>query len=167
VPLFETGRDGDRYFIASAFIKGQTLEALLDKGRLSQRDAASVVKKLAEALAYAHSQGIVHRDVKPANVMIDENGDPHLMDFGLAARADSGDEKLTQEGVAMGTPSYMAPEQAKGEQDKIGPPSDQYSLGCTLYEMLVEHTPFAGPADVFASDPGATESAFAESRCAA
>ena len=79
VPLFETGRDGDRYFIASAFIKGQTLEALLDKGRLPQRDAASVVKKLAEALAYAHSQGIVHRDVKPANVMIDENGDPHLM----------------------------------------------------------------------------------------
>ena len=70
------------------------------------------------------------------------------MDFGLAARSEEGEERLTQEGVAMGTPAYMAPEQAKGEQDKVGPASDQYALGCTLYEMLTGRTPFAGPADV-------------------
>ncbi|MCE9530114.1 MAG: protein kinase [Planctomycetes bacterium] len=145
VPLFDTGRDGDRHFIASAFIEGQTLEAELEDGRLTQTDTARIIRKLAEALAYAHSQGIIHRDVKPANVMIDQQGEPHLMDFGLAARAESGEEKLTQEGVAMGTPSYIAPEQARGEIDKVGPASDQYSLGCTLYEMLVGHTPFSGP----------------------
>ncbi|MCE9533186.1 MAG: protein kinase [Planctomycetes bacterium] len=144
VPLFDTGRDGARYFIASAFIQGRTLEAELEEGHLTQTDTARIIRKLAEALAYAHSQGIIHRDVKPANVMIDEQGEPHLMDFGLAARAESGEEKLTQEGVAMGTPAYMAPEQAKGEQEKVGPASDQYSLGCTLYEMLVGHTPFSG-----------------------
>jgi len=147
VPLFETGRDGDRYFIASAFIQGQTLEALLEKGLLPQRDAASVVKKIAAALAYAHSKGIIHRDVKPANVLVDEDGEPMLTDFGLAARR-LGEEKMTHDNAIMGTPSYMSPEQASGRSNEAGPASDQYSLGIMLYEMLTGRVPFAGSLEV-------------------
>lgn len=146
VPLYETGRDGDRLFIAAAFIPGRTLEALIheanEKGSPIPIDAAARAgRKLAEALAYAHSQGVVHRDVKPANVLVDDNGEPHLLDFGLAARAESGDERLTQDGQGMGTPAYMSPEQADGHGTAA---SDQYSLGCTLHELVTGHTPFAG-----------------------
>jgi len=147
VPLFESGRDGERYFIASAFIKGQTLEALLEQGRLPRRDAVAIIRKLSEALAYAHSQGIVHRDVKPANVLIDEHGDPMLTDFGLAARR-LGEEKMTQDNAVMGTPAYMSPEQAAGKSNEAGPASDQYSLGIMLYEMLTEKLPFEGSMEV-------------------
>ena len=151
VPLFETGKDGEHYFIASAFIKGHTLEHHIeatDEKGLPIVDAVRIARKLGEALGYAHSQGIIHRDIKPANIMIDEQGEPLLMDFGLAARAEPGEERITQEGVAMGTPAYMAPEQARGEMGKIGPASDQYSLGCTFYEMLTGRTPFAGPVEI-------------------
>jgi hypothetical protein len=146
VPLYETGGDGSERFLVMAFVSGQTLAATIREGKrewepISFRVAAAITRKLAEALAYAHAQGVVHRDVKPANVLIDDRGEPHLVDFGLAARTELGDEQLTREGTFMGTPAYMAPEQADGE---AGPKSDQYSLGCTLYEMLTGRTPFAG-----------------------
>ena len=86
VPLFDAGKDGRHYYIASAFVEGETLDAALEGQSLSFRDSARIVMQLAEALAYAHKQGIVHRDVKPVNVMIDSNGEPHLMDFGIARR---------------------------------------------------------------------------------
>ncbi|WP_020468821.1 serine/threonine-protein kinase [Zavarzinella formosa] len=146
VPLFEAGQQDGRCYIASAFIAGKTLEAVIEKHNdrsepMPVAETARIMRKVAEAMAYAHSQGIVHRDVKPQNMMMDEKGEPLLLDFGLASRAEAGDEKLTQEGTAMGTPAYMAPEQIDGNGIAA---SDQYSLGCTLYQMLTGRTPFAG-----------------------
>jgi WD40 repeat protein len=147
VPVYDAGQDGGQSYIASAFIKGRTLAEACDGGPLAPRRAAEVVRGLAEALAYAHGQGVVHRDVKPANVMLDEAGEPHLMDFGLAARQDTV-EKLTHEGAVLGTPAYMAPEQAKGQRGDAEPAGDQYSLGVVLYELLCGEVPFEGPVQV-------------------
>lgn len=144
VPVFDSGRDGPHYYIASAFVPGSTLERRLLEAPPDARTAAVVVRHLAEALGYAHSRGVVHRDVKPANVLLDETGEPLLADFGLAAR-ESGEERLTQEGGWVGTPAYLAPEQAAGE---ALPASDQYSLGCVLYELLTGQTPFDGPPEL-------------------
>jgi hypothetical protein len=148
VPVYDAGRDGEHYYIASAFVEGRTLaDALADEGRFDLRGAAVVARDLAEALAYAHAQGVVHRDVKPANVMIDASGRPHLMDFGLARRQES-EEKLTQDGAVLGTPAYMAPEMAEGQGAEAGTGSDQYSLGVLLYELLCGEAPFAGPSEM-------------------
>ena len=148
VPVYDAGSDGSHHYIASALIAGQTLAELIDandKG-LNPRRAARIVLDLAVALNYAHGRGIVHRDVKPANVMIDAEGQPQLMDFGLA-RFELSEEKLTQEGAILGTPAYMAPEQAKDGRSADAA-SDQYSLGVVLYELLCGHTPFSGPAQI-------------------
>ncbi len=141
VTLHESGRDCDYYFIVSTFIEGRTLADELEAsdGPLSPTRAAEIGFKLASALGYAHGEKIVHRDVKPANIMLNAKSDPLLMDFGLAARPD--DAKLSQDGSAMGTPAYMAPEQAIGNGIAA---SDQYSLGCTLFELLTGQTPFSG-----------------------
>ena len=146
VPLFEAGRAGDDYYIACALIPGDTLEEVARSKRLDFTRAAQVVRHLAEALAYAHGEGIVHRDVKPANVMLDR-GQPLLMDFGLAARHD-GAERLTHDGTVMGTPLYMAPEAAAGRSGDVGPASDQYSLGILLYELLCGQPPFTGTVEM-------------------
>jgi serine/threonine protein kinase len=153
VPVFDAGKDGKRYYIASAFIEGGTLDTALDRRAFDFRETARIVMQLAEALAYAHQQQIVHRDVKPDNVMLDENGEPHLMDFGLA-RLQTSDEKLTQAGDILGTPAYISPEQAQGDKDEsdesndVTAASDQYSLGVTLYEMLCGELPFSGPPEI-------------------
>jgi WD40 repeat protein/tRNA A-37 threonylcarbamoyl transferase component Bud32 len=160
VPIYDAGRDGAQYFIASAFIAGRTLAAAVDADEPpTPRRSAEIVRALAEALAYAHDFGIVHRDIKPANIMLgyssapDAKGmgpgkeTPHVMDFGLAYRQDSS-EKLTQDGTVLGTPAYMAPEQAAGKQGAALPASDQYSLGVVLYELLCGQTPFSGPAQI-------------------
>lgn len=138
VPLFETGRDGDLYYLACAFIDGQPLTAIIKEDKTDFCRAARITRRLAEALAYAHGQGVIHRDVKPANVMVDGKGEPLVLDFGLAARHDA-EERLTQEGAILGTPLYMAPEQWAG---KAVAASDQYSLGCTLFELLAGRAPF-------------------------
>jgi tRNA A-37 threonylcarbamoyl transferase component Bud32 len=145
VPVYEAGQEGGHYYLAAAFINGRTLAAQVEDGGLDCRRAAQVVRALAEALAYAHAQGVVHRDVKPANVMLDEQGQPLLLDFGLAYRHDEA-EKLTQDGTVLGTPAYMAPEQAAGKSGAALPASDQYSLGAVLYELLCGQPPFSGPA---------------------
>jgi WD40 repeat protein/tRNA A-37 threonylcarbamoyl transferase component Bud32 len=147
VPVHDAGQDGGHHYIASAFIPGETLAHALGDGPLDFSRGARVVRDLAEALAYAHAQGVVHRDVKPSNVMLDEQGRPHLMDFGLAHRQDSAGQ-LTRDGAVLGTPAYMAPEQAQGRRGAALPASDQYSLGVILYEALCGHTPFAGPVEV-------------------
>ena len=149
VPVFDSGSDGGNFYIASAFIPGRSLDKQLEElppGQMQDfRKSVQIVRRLAEALGYAHQRKVVHRDVKPANAMLDEQGEPLLMDFGLAAREEGG-EKLTQEGVkGMGTPAYMAPEQGAGEAVAA---SDQYSLGCTLYELLTGQTPFQGPPEL-------------------
>jgi WD40 repeat protein len=144
VPVFDAGRDGNHYYIASAFIPGKPLgDAVVGNG-LDPRRAARITRELAEAVAYAHGQGIIHRDLKPANVILDSADHPHLLDFGLAARQDES-EKLTRDGAVLGTPAYMAPEQAAGQQGDARPAGDQYSLGVLLYELLTGRTPFEGP----------------------
>ena len=145
IPVYDAGKDGDQYFIASAFVEGRPLSELIEEEEGPDfRRAAEIVMRRGEALAYAHRIGIVHRDVKPDNVIIDERGEPHLMDFGLAHVAGS-EERMTMEGAVLGTPAYMSPEQADGRLDEVGPGSDQYSLGIMLYELLCGHTPFSGP----------------------
>lgn len=143
VPVYDAGQDGNQHYIASAFIDGQPLSELIETYREDYRQIAELVRKLAEALHYAHAQGIIHRDIKPHNIMIDAQGDPHLMDFGLAHVGDAA-QKLTHDGTLMGTPAYMAPEQAAAQTENITAASDQYSLGIVLYELLTGQTPFSG-----------------------
>jgi len=144
VPIYDVGFDGERLFIASAFVAGKTLEQTMRAKRLDLVRIVDIVRKLAEALDYAHGQGIVHRDVKPANVMIDDKGEPHLMDFGLA-QWEKSEDHFRKQGALLGTPAYMSPEQAGAPVGDVGPASDQFSLGMVLYELLCGKLPFEGP----------------------
>ena len=157
VPVYDAGNDGDQFFIASAFIEGQTLAESLEQEQPDFRRASQLVADLAAALEYSHQLGIVHRDVKPGNIMLDAKGNSLLTDFGLARFVES-DDQLTHDGTVLGTPAYMAPEQARGEHDGVGPASDQYSLGVVLYQLLCGRRPFSGPpaaviADVINKEP--------------
>jgi tRNA A-37 threonylcarbamoyl transferase component Bud32 len=145
VPVHEVGCDGPFHFIASALIAGRTLRQVIDEGGVEPAVAARVVGELARALDYAHRQGVIHRDVKAANVMLDQEGEPYLMDFGLACQQEMA-ARLTQEGAILGTPAYMAPEHAGGQTGPSQPAGDQYSLGVVLYELLCGRVPFSGPA---------------------
>jgi WD40 repeat protein/serine/threonine protein kinase len=144
VPVYDAGNDDGQLFIASAFIEGQTLEKRLEQGRPEFAEVARLMIALAEALDYAHGQDTVHRDVKPANIMLDAKGEPMLMDFGLAQLREA-EDRLTHDGTVLGTPAYMAPEQAAARADEVGAASDQYSLGVVLYELLCGERPFEGP----------------------
>jgi serine/threonine protein kinase len=149
VPVYEVGHDttNDHLYIASAFVQGRTLDEVIEEGQLTLARRVEIAYDLASALAYAHQQGIVHRDVKPANVIIDETGKAHLMDFGLAYRMHA-QSKLTQEGVILGTPAYLAPEQARRQGNAPLQATDQYSMGVILYELLCGRTPFEGPPEI-------------------
>jgi tRNA A-37 threonylcarbamoyl transferase component Bud32 len=144
VAVHDSGQDGPHHYIASAFVAGCSLASVPDERSEKRPEFATsveIVRKLAAALAYAHRSGVIHRDVKPANVMMrTEDGEPVLMDFGLAARLDE-EQKLTVDGSVMGTAEYMAPEQGEGKAEFA---SDQYSLGCILFELLTGQLPFSG-----------------------
>jgi tetratricopeptide (TPR) repeat protein len=143
VPIYEFDREGTTCYLVYAFVPGTTLAARLAAGRLSFRQTAALVARVALALDYAHRQGVIHRDVKPANILLDENGQPHLTDFGLARR-ESGEITLTLDGEPLGTPAYMSPEQARGEAHRVDGRSDLCSLGAVLYQMLTGALPFRG-----------------------
>jgi len=146
VPVFEVGYDADVYFIVMGLIEGESLAEHRKRGAsgFGIRRTVEIVADLAEALAHAHRQGIVHRDVKPPNIRIDRKGQVYLMDFGIACRPDSG-EICVDGGKRTGTPAYVAPELARGLQSDILPASDQYSLGVVFYELLCGRPPFTGP----------------------
>ncbi|MEI8022077.1 MAG: serine/threonine-protein kinase, partial [Schlesneria sp.] len=144
-PVYDVGRFGDWHFLTMAFIDGQPLSHLLkDSNFLSVTQAATLMKTVAVAVQKAHEAGIVHRDLKPANIMLNKDGDPIIMDFGLARRKSSGEADLTQTGAVFGSPAYMAPEQVEARHDEIGPATDVYALGVILYQMVTGHRPFQG-----------------------
>ena len=146
-PVYEAGREGEAYYIAMALIDGQSLAQLLTghSGLLGARHACEIVADLAEALAHAHRQGIVHRDVKPENIQLDHHCHAYLIDFGIACQAESGEFSVETGCTLTGTPAYLAPELAHGEHAVALPSSDQYSLGAVFYELLCGRTPFSGP----------------------
>src|SRR5262249_28520895 len=141
VQVFELGEHDGRPFMALEYLPGGTLSDLLAGGRLAPADAAALLAKLAGAVQAAHDAGIVHRDLKPDNVLFGLDGEPKVTDFGIAKR---GQSDLTRTQAAMGTPAYMAPEQAKGEAKFVAPAADTYALGVILYECLTGTRPFDG-----------------------
>lgn len=148
VPVYEVGEQLGRPYFTMKFIEGSTLARRLADGPLPAREAATLLAEVAHAVDYAHQRGILHRDLKPSNILIDAQGHAHVTDFGLAKRF-ADDAGLTRSGAILGTPSYMAPEQAAGNRGQVGPASDVYSLGTILYAMLTGRPPFqaATPVD--------------------
>ncbi len=143
VPIHAVGEVLGRPFFVMDFIEGRVLSELIRSGELSPRAALDIVQQAARALHYAHSQGVIHRDMKPQNIIVDRLGRPQVMDFGLAKQLDE-DSAMTRAGTTMGTPAYMPPEQAEGDTAAIDAQSDVYSLGAVLYEMLTGTPPFSG-----------------------
>ncbi len=143
VSIHEIGvHEGQRYY-SMDLVEGGNLEERIRQEPLSPGDAAKCLKAVAEAVAYAHSKGILHRDLKPQNILLDRDGNPHVTDFGLAKRMESGTQ-LTLSGSIMGSPGFMAPEQAEGNRDKIDVRTDVYGLGALLYSMLTGRAPIQG-----------------------
>jgi tetratricopeptide (TPR) repeat protein len=144
VQVYDVGEMGGQPFVALELLEGGTLAAKLGGTPQPNRSAAEICRTLARAMHAAHQAGIVHRDLKPLNVLIDETGKLKIADFGLAKRLEA-ESGQTQSGEVIGTPSYMAPEQAKGRAGAVGPAADVYALGVILYEMLTGRPPFKGP----------------------
>src|SRR5947207_4975824 len=156
VPIYEVGeRDGSCYF-SMKFVEGGQLDEVVrsaaadsssgERAPMSIRQAAELIAKVARTVHYAHEHGILHRDIKPGNILLDKNGEPQLTDFGLARLVES-ESTVTRTLEVLGTPSYMAPEQAAGNNPAtagLTSATDVYGLGAVLYQLLTGHPPFAG-----------------------
>src|SRR5438309_6973274 len=143
VPIHEVGeRDGQCYF-SMKFVEGGQLDEVVRREPMPIRPAVELIVKVARTVHYAHEHGILHRDIKPGNILLDQHGEPHLTDFGLARLVEA-DSTVTGTLDVLGTPSYMAPEQAAGNNTEISRNTDVYGLGAVLYQLLTGHPPFAG-----------------------
>ena len=145
LPLYDSGEADSFLFYVMPYVEGDSLRNRIDKEhQLPVDDAIDIARKVGSALAFAHEKGVVHRDVKPANILL-RRGEPLVADFGIAlALSEAGGGRITETGLSLGTPHYMSPEQASGERS-LDPRSDVYALGCVLYEMLAGEPPHAGP----------------------
>jgi len=141
VPLYEFGALESRPFLSMRFVDGRDLSDQLDGQPMDSRRIAQLMSALARAIHYAHQRGVLHRDLKPANVLMDSAGQPHVTDFGLAKCLDS-KNGLTLSGAALGSPNYMAPEQAAGHPERLTTAADIYSLGAIMYELLTGRPSF-------------------------
>ena len=141
VPVYEVGEQAGQPYFVMKLVEGATLARRLAEGPLSPRETTTMLAEVARAIDYAHQRGVLHRDLKPSNILIDGEGRPHVTDFGLAKRV-SADGSLTRSGAVLGTPCYMAPEQAAGNRGQMGPATDVYSLGTILYQTLTGRPPF-------------------------
>jgi len=143
VPIYEVGeRDGSCYF-SMKFVEGGQLDEVIRREPMPPRRAAELIAKVARTVHYAHEHGILHRDIKPGNILLDAKGEPHLTDFGLARLVES-ESTVTRTLEVLGTPSYMAPEQAEGENEAVSSATDVYGIGAVLYQLLTGQPPFAG-----------------------
>jgi serine/threonine-protein kinase len=144
VAVYDWGKVNNTYFIAMEYVSGKTLaEILKDRKQLTHTQAADIARDVASALGFAHDNGVVHRDIKPGNILVRADGVVKVADFGIARALDSStDEALTQTGLVMGTAAYLSPEQAQGAQPD--PRSDLYSLGVVMYEMVGGRPPYVG-----------------------
>lgn len=143
VGVYEVGEYAGAPYFTLEYVPSGTLAKRVSERLLSHQQSAEMMRTLAGGVDYAHSRGVIHRDLKPGNILIDEKGAPKIADFGLARRTEDASH-LTREGTIVGTPSYMSPEQAFGSTDAIGPSADIYSLGAIMYELLVGRPPFQG-----------------------
>ena len=144
VAIHEIGQHEGQHYFSMDYVAGRNLADLMDGKPLPAQQAARYVRIIAEAVHFAHRRGTLHRDLKPQNVLIDEHDRPRITDFGLAKLMDE-ESQLTLSGEVMGSPSYMAPEQAAGRQEQVGPQTDVYALGAILYELLAGRPPFSAP----------------------
>ena len=144
-PVYDVGEIDGQHYISMAYIEGCPLsEVIRTKGPQPERQVLLLIRKLALALQEAHDRGVIHRDLKPGNVMVDRRGEPVVMDFGLACQTREASARITVSGVILGSPAYMSPEQLEGISSKISPSADQYALGVILYELLTGQLPFRG-----------------------
>src|SRR5216117_1854927 len=143
VPIYEVGERDGQCYLSMKFVEGGQLDEVVKHTPLSIRQAVELIAKVARTVHYAHEHGILHRDIKPGNILLDAKGEPHLTDFGLARLVES-ESTVTRTLEVLGTPSYMAPEQAAGNNAMLTSSTDVYGLGAVLYQLLTDHPPFAG-----------------------
>jgi serine/threonine protein kinase/Flp pilus assembly protein TadD len=143
VPIHEIGQSNGSCYFSMQLVEGGQLDQVVKREPMPSRPAAELIAKLARTVHYAHQRGILHRDIKPGNILLDAKGDPHLTDFGLARLLET-ESSVTRTTEALGTPSYMAPEQARGDNAQLSSATDVYGLGAVLYQLLTGYPPFLG-----------------------